>query len=207
MKKTSLTFILLATQTLIFGQIYNTTIGIKLSPGMATYYNLMFNRSEAFRFSTTAGIEIKQRIFKDKLYIESGLNFFDRGSKAKIQISDQNGNDLGISKSSEFDYYLTLPISLIFMYKGFFFGTGPNINYYLTRRFVVDGKLISTGRTNWQENFIYGAQFFSGYELKLPKRFLISFNGFVNPTFKVHYINYGLDIGLKYTLSKQKENE
>jgi len=205
MKKTILTLTFLVTQIFIFGQNYNTTLGIKLSPGIATFYNSGLHNDNSYRFSTTAGLEIIQRIYKDKLYIETGLQLFDRGSGHRLNAMDEYGNELGLMKSKEIDYYLTLPISLLFKSKGIFIGAGPNINYYLTRRFVLDGKLISTERSFGQDNYIFGAQFFLGYEMKLSDNFLISFDGYVNPTFKAQYLNYGIDIGLKYILINQKE--
>jgi len=206
MRKIILILIFIVTQTFIIGQNYNTAIGIKLSPGIATYYikDIDINLS---RFSTNAGIEVTQRIYKDKLFIETGLCIFDRGFKENKHIIDDYGVDWGLRKRKEFYYYLNLPISLKFKYKGFFVGTGPNINYNIANRTSckLDGEqMVSTDNSDESVPFLFGGQFFLGYELKLSNKFIISSDGYFNSTFKGPLINYGLDIGLKYILSNKK---
>jgi hypothetical protein len=205
MKKIILTLTLIATQILLFGQDSITTIGIKINSGVASIYNSLDKNINFSRFSTNAGLEIRHGLFKNKIFIESGLNFIDRGYKVNQQTIDINGNNIELMKSKEIEYYLSLPIIVSYKFKGIFIGAGPNINYFLARRFIVDGKLISADSSYQKNTIIFGGQCFLGYEMGLSDNLLISFDGYVNLTFKVHFINYGLGIGLKYILIKHKK--
>jgi len=193
-------------QTLLFGQDYNTTIGIKLNPGVATIYNTIGKNVDYARFSTSGGFELRQRIIKDMFYLETGVYFFDRGYRNKANYTDDLGN-LGGKAGQEIEYYLNVPISLTFNYKGLYIGAGPNINYYLARRFIYDGELISTDKSYQSEDIIFGGQLFVGYEFNLSDKLLLAFDGFVNPTFKVNFLNCGLGIGLKYVLTKSEKEK
>ena len=157
MRKTILILIFLTTQFYILGQNYNTTLGIKLSPGIATIYNSVLKQSNYCRFSTTFGLEVKQRLFKDKLYLESGLNLIDRGIKIHAHLTDQYGNDLGISKAKAINYYLLLPISLTFQYKGFFVGADQ------ISIFIWQGDLLLTENLSAQKDYIGKKVFFSAH--------------------------------------------
>ncbi|MEI6853019.1 MAG: hypothetical protein WCL06_09255, partial [Bacteroidota bacterium] len=121
-----------------------------------------------------------------------------------VLVTDEYGNPTGTLRFKEMNYFLSLPVSLIYKFKGFYVGAGLNINYYLTRRFVVDGKLITTEKISDLDNITFGAQFSLGYELKLPKQFLMTFDAYANPTFKYRYLNYGIGVGLKYIICKPK---
>jgi hypothetical protein len=200
MKKVLLILTFLATRVLLFGQDSCTTIGIIMNPGIATIYNPLVKNLNYSRFSTSAGLEIKHSLYKNKIYIESRLDFIDRGFKVNQHIFDIYGNDLGLVKSKEIEYYLSLPIIVSYKFKGIIIGVGPYINYYLARRYIVNGKLISTDKNYQHKNILFGVQCYLGYEMRLSNNLLLSFDGYVNPTFSIDFINYGLGIGLKYVL-------
>jgi len=205
MKKIILTLTFIAIRILLYGQDSTTTIGVNISPGVASVYNSKIKNVNFSRFSTSAGLEIKHGLYKNKIFIESGLNFIDRGYKINEQSIDINGNNFGFMNTKEIEYYLSLPITMSYKLKGLFIGAGPNINCFLARRFIVDGKLISTDSSYQRNKIIFGAQFLLGYEMRLSHNLLISFDGYANLTFKVNFINYGLGIGIKYILIKSKK--
>jgi hypothetical protein len=208
MRKSILISLFFAIQIFIYGQNYNTAIGIKLSPGIATLNpGLVTNTFDYSRFSTSGGLVITQRIFKDKLFLESGLHFVDRGDKHHEYIINSAGliaGDKGIYRKH--DFYLCLPISLIFNYKGFFIGAGPNINYFLVGETISKYEQTITYKESYYGDFILGGQFFLGYEIKLCNKFLMSFDGFLDHPFTGHYLNYGIDVGFKYSLHKKRNN-
>lgn len=206
MKKTILILIFTAFQLLIYGQEYNTTLGIKLGPGITTLYSPIIQDIHYTRFSAFAGIEVRQRIFKDKLYIETGLNLIDRGYKLNpVTLTDETGRTMEIGKSSSHLIYLSLPVSLMFKFKGFFIGAGPNLNYLAAYRLYYNGELLNSKRGSLDYYFDYGAQLYLGYEFILTNRLLLSLDGYGNAIFRSHLMNYGFGIGLKYVLVKHEK--
>jgi hypothetical protein len=203
MKNTITTLAFLFLCSLIIGQDYHTTIGIKLNPGIATIYKPIVRNISYARFSACAGIEVRQRVFQDKFYLESGVYLLDKGFAISTYYNDVLNNKQVAQSSREMEYYVSLPISFIFKHNGIYFGAGPNINYYLARNFFLNGKLISKDKSYQPNDIVFGIQALTGYELKLSKKMFLAFEGYISPTLKVKYLNYGLGFGIKYALTKK----
>jgi hypothetical protein len=204
MKKNIFILHLLMISTCLSAQNYNSSIGIKYNPGIATLYNPFIKGMSYYRFSQSGGIELS-RLISDKFYLETGLFLYDRGYKVDQHYTDNNGNYIGINTSIETQYYLTLPFNLKYKQNGFYFGAGPNINYYLARRFYYNGDLISKQKVPQSDNIIFGAQAFLGYEMKLSARYLLTVDAFINPTLEPRFMNYGLGVGVRYILEQANE--
>lgn len=180
---------------LLQAQDYNTTIGLKVYPAFSTIYNQ--GVFEAYdidfynRFTFSKGLEFKQRLYKNSIYLESGLYLFERG---------HNSSDLqaGSIVFGRLDRHMTLPISLITKFNNFYCGIGSNLNYYLQTKTFHNGALAGKGRFTPHNHFLIGAQVYTGYEFKIANNILGSVDVFVSPTFTPKYINYGLGIAVKY---------
>ena len=207
MKITNITLALIFFCSLIYGQNNSTTIGFKFNPGIATIYKPLVKDIKYARFSTNGGIEIRQGIFKEMLFVESGVHLLDRGYSITGNYTDISGNNLGKITSKEIEYFISIPITFIYKQNGIYFGAGPNINYYLARKFVINGQVISRDKSYpyLTNNIIYGFQILAGYEFELNEKLLVDFDSYINPTFKYKYMNFGLGIGLKYSLKKNTE--
>lgn len=202
MRKTTFVILFFVFSSLAFAQCCTTTIGFKLMPGLASINSSFGSDLKFARFATSGGIEIRQRILKDIWHLETGIFYLDRGYGLSTEFSDLDGKYTGTKKSKEYFYFLTIPVSLVIKHKGIIIGAGPNMNYYVARRFVFDGDLISTDKSFFPEKIIFGAQLFTGYEFKISKNILLGLDLYIHPTFKILFRNYGLGIGIKYAIAK-----
>lgn len=200
MKKQALVILGLIFSISLFGQDYKTTIGLKLYPSFSTSYEAAFLNKNTSRFNFSGGLEIRQSLFKDLIYLETGISFFDRGFKVDLNFVDLNSNTEDSEIAKEVHSYLLLPLSMVFKFNRFYGGVGINLNYFLQRKYFLNDQLESSERLFSQKDFIFGGQVFAGYEFSIKENILISVEGFLNPTTSVRYLNYGLGIGLKYAL-------
>ncbi|MEI6852892.1 MAG: hypothetical protein WCL06_08620, partial [Bacteroidota bacterium] len=79
MKKIILALFINSIAISLTAQNYNTTIGIKLMPGISSVYHRPAGLGYLGSFSMNGGIVVGQRIFKDMLFIETGLFYFEKG--------------------------------------------------------------------------------------------------------------------------------
>lgn len=182
----------------IYAQEYNTTIGLKFFAGKATIISPIPRIKIGSRFSISEGIEVRQRIIEDFVFLETGIFIFNRGMKNKHEGYDVSGNSTGILVGIESHNYLLVPLSVIFKFKKFYVGAGMNLNSFLSRKFIGDDILISREKLDFQEGIIFGSQIFGGYEVALNDKLLAGFEVFANGTVYPRYLNYGLGLSLKY---------
>lgn len=200
MKKTITTLLLFMLLTTAYTQEYNRTIGIKLLPGIATVYDSQIDDANPSRPSISGGITIEQRLFKKLVFLETGLFFFNRGYKGNIIGVDQNGEFIGTFKSKEIQNYLVIPILARFKFNRFYTGLGVQANFYLNRKYTLEGTLLGQGKLPQQKNILLGAQIFGGYEFPLTERLFFDLELFVNPLFEQKLLNYGIGLGLKHVM-------
>ncbi len=199
MKRNILTIAIITLASFLIAQETNTTIGIKLYPGFSTVTDAGISEITPI-FSFSGGIELKQRLVKDLIYLETGLYRFDRGYEISISTTDQNGQFIGVVPSTEHNYYLMIPLLAHFKLKQFYVAGGIHFNYYLSRKYFFDGELISEEKNSFLKEFPIGLQFNGGYEFPVNDKISVSTELFFNQVFKEKVINYGVGVGLKYAL-------
>lgn len=178
------------------------TAGIKLLPGVGTIYNQgSLSELKFARFSFSGGIDINKEIKNKMIYLESGIFVLNRGIGNKGKLTDDQGNVTATVKSSENLYYLQLPLIFKFKKKWFFAGSGPTFNYYIARKYIFDGKVISTERTPWTSAFLFGTHLNSGFEKELTSSIVFSSGAYLDLTFGSHFLNYGVGMAIRYKLN------
>ena len=197
MKEELLTITLILVSLLRTAQDDRTTIGLTIYPGISTITNPVENQ-EFSRFSLSGGVEFRQPVYKNKIFISSGLYIFNHGFNFEAEGTDENGNILGLFTGEDIHNHLTLPISAIFKFGHFYAGAGMNMNYYLNRKTFLGDELILSQRDFFQKKVSYGFQFIGGFEFAINEHFVVGTELFVNSFFNQPLINYGLGIGLKY---------
>ncbi|MBT3421211.1 MAG: outer membrane beta-barrel protein [Bacteroidetes bacterium] len=211
MKKASFFFVLIVFQTLAFGQDYKTAVGIKLNPGIATY----FFSADHSRFALSGGFEVNQKIINDHFFIEMGLQVLDRGGKITANFEDEYGNFLGEKTQRIHTYYLSSPFSIGYAYQRFYISSGLNFNFELgvvknlEGATIIDSFLLISHPIINESLIQFGWQIAFGYKFPVSDYLFITIDSYLNKDYKnksfwgdINYYgdNYGIGIGLKYIL-------
>lgn len=200
MRKIIFTIWFITITAFLFAQTAKTTIGIKLYPGFSTYKDISLTE-DAPLFSLSGGIEVRQHLFRNLIFLETGMYVFNRGIKFSLNATDQNGNFIGLIPSKDSNQYLMVPVLAIFKFKNFQIGAGVHGNYYLSRKFTVEGEVVDEEKNLSFKKFTLGIQFVSGYEFTINDRLAANTEVYLNQLFKDKFINYGAGIGLRYKIN------
>ncbi len=182
----------------LYGQDYKTSIGIKFNPG----YGILISEPEIKepRNTFSGGIEINHRIIKDHVYLNTGVFVYDKGFKTATDFYNLYGDFIFSYNSYYYQYYIGVPLNLVYKRKYLYFGYGASLNYSLNKRFDTYDESIDYEQFTGDRKFLIEGQMLAGIEFNLFKKLLIDFEanlsiGSVNPFF-----NCGAGVGLKYKL-------
>lgn len=184
-------------------QAYERSIGLTLLSGATTLIERDYGY-EAARFASGLSIDLEQRILKDFLYLQTGLQIIDRGYSAHIPAAfvSPTANPADLYTYRENLLFITVPLGIAFHVKGFHIGAGGNIGYPLRRKVTIDRSLSYTDYSFKPELRLFGAQASIGYEFHLSERLLLSVGGFASTTFNPRFINAGIETGLRFVSEK-----
>lgn len=186
-------------------QIENHSIGFKYLPGIASIYSIDNMLNQFSRFAGGYGLEYQFRL-NENVCISSGFYYLDKGLKLNSNLTNQNGDIIGLIHSKEINYYLTIPINIQVYVKKYYFGVGGSLNYFHSRKFIVEDTISSTDKSYQPNNFLFAINIYTGRDFYINEKIKMSLDIFFNPVFKVKYINYGIGIGFNYLLyEKEKE--
>jgi opacity protein-like surface antigen len=167
--KKIITAILLLTAYVSFGQTPDSistgkiTLGLNFSPDYCFRQLQAGSAQDAIvknrdsidipKFGYTTGVSLLYQL-KDRIFIESGIQFSDKGEKTKaIELDPLEPDPLLVSNQVSFKYhyyYLQLPVKVNYMFTSgkvhFFVSSGFSFNFFLNSRTVM--KFEGTDKTS-----------------------------------------------------------
>ncbi len=178
--------------TSIHGQFLNSTVGVKIFPGLASsgdYENLFDSSIEVL----SGGLEYSHSINgSEKFYIQTGVNLIQRG--VAVEIDDPF---FGIREVSLEALNFSVPLTFLLRnYTGATVGAGLSYNRMFNVKYFIDDVEADHPR---QDEFtgLIGVQVSLGYEFSVSEDILLdvefNFNGHKN----TQLFNYAIGFGLK----------
>ncbi len=128
------------------------------------------------RYVLNGGIETLLELKSKKWYFETGLLIMDWGYKEKR--SSSFFANYTTQYITEQNIYLTLPASILFKYKMFSFGFGPNASYFIAGQKTINGQSINEknplyagySKNKHFDNWLFGLQSKLGFSAKINTR-------------------------------------
>jgi hypothetical protein len=180
-----------------YSQTYKISAGIAISPSIATSHFPEASMQQLPRASFGAGIDSKFNFCRN-FSLVTGVYYLDRGFMTEEYLVDSTGNLLGTFRLSEHEHYLSVPLMVLFQPNHFFFGIGPNFNFYLNPQKNPDGITEEIESGYIDKKFLLGSQFQLGYEVIFREKISCYAAVSVNATGDFVMVNYGLDLGMRY---------
>lgn len=185
-------------------QDYNTLVGVKLAPSVGYIFSNKYLKNEqtttkCFSYS----IHARQNIYKQKLFIETGLGVMNRGYELTLSNIDTAGNTI-INNGKEKINLLSIPIFIVYKHKNIYAGSGYSFEKTIGRKFILNNQLVSTD-IQYVE-FLHGIHVFTGYERLIAKKVLGSVEASYSAASRDHtevgLANLGISLNVNYVLSQ-----
>ena len=181
-------------------------VGIKGFPSMAAdiHFKSFLKYS---RLSYGMELYLLREFIKDKLEVEAGFYYINRGVKTKnfVYYTDLSGIvSFRENTQSSYIHYLGYSVILKLYYKSFYIGMGLNVEHYLDSKVISKGADIGFRIVFSSDQFppAIGYLIRGGIHRPISKKFDFIAELFFNPMLSNPFVNYGLGIGLNYNLMK-----
>lgn len=182
---------------LSFAQSKPLTVGIKILPELSTFV-ASFEEDKS-RFSLSGGVQAIYTL-SPRIEIESGIYYLDKGGMMGMMTSRD------FRKAKLYYYYLSLPVQFrLKLGEKFYIAAGPSLEYFL------NGKIVLTNGRSYEldleTKLNLGGAIAFGYVAPLMEMDNVKFfiearmSPTFNDSFKIALLNYGLGVGLNYTLN------
>ncbi len=191
-------------------QNHSWQIGLKELPELATYHSQIAGpNTSGWRFLLTPGIQVIKNLGKH-FSVESGAYYQSRGAtQISVEATLPNAPGASIpeptsSKHGAYASYISIPLMLRGHYKSFYLAAGLSMD----RLISYTSKYASYS----YKNYVIAAPVSVGYTTRiLPKTAIFAearWSSTVSSIFEKEFIkatNYGLGVGINYSLARQKD--
>lgn len=184
-------------------QSYKSSLGLEINLGKSytnrTDQNNVYNSISVFN----AGLEYRKSIRSSRLYFETGIFYSERGFKMNnTNLLDSLGNPSEILTISFKRDYISVPLGLSLILNKIAINVSPEIYYLLNRRIYYNDDLFLRINESKTRLMAMGYQASLGYECSISSKLLIKSNVFYSRLINGRSINYGVGVGIIYTIQK-----
>jgi hypothetical protein len=187
-------------------------VGFKIYPGFSDTWRSDYvmgwtEYSFSPKTSLNGGLSILMALKENSFYLEAELSYLNRGYKATLR---EVQNELEQNEILINDYYLTIPLSVLFNKKWFYIGGGVNMGYLIKKKQIINGEYIPSNDlspSGWgvinssNSRFLYGIQLKTGANIEVSENLSLRCELFISPTSVwVAYLNHGIGLGLIYKI-------
>lgn len=173
-------------------------IGINFSPNLATAssstnVNEYIKSKPAF----SGSIQYRRNILKEYVNFTTGISYTNKGFNNDLTFAGQNNLD-SIVNIKQSDFFIGIPVGLNFNFHGLYLGGGAELNFLTSHEYQIDETVISTAIDSTVQQFHTSMVVRLGYDLKMGEKMELGFNCFYNYALNVVYLNYGVNVALRY---------
>lgn len=177
---------------------FKNAIGISFSPNLATASSSSdINEYIKSKPAFSGAIQYRRNLIKDFVNVSTGISYTNKGFNNDLTVSGQNNLD-SVVNIQQNDFFIGIPIDLNFNYHGLYLGGGAEFNFLTSHEYQIDETVISTAIDSTVQQFHTSMVVRLGYNLTLGEKAELGFNCFYNYALNVVYLNYGVNVALRY---------